>query len=390
MTSVRNQLQNWPPWMGRGIAFNHSGVAAPSRRVPLLRVGPSCLSWMVPKCRRSTLHECRGDGICLWHPMVVSNLLYLFLWLPWLLVTSSSHDWKRATVLFSRLKSICQEPFSHFWIFFLCHYRRGSSNESFLYGKGIGFPSIPAAIRSEYLWFVLHGVPAPLLGGINSPRGWQKLQTGCWLSSVLSDGLTRRPSGGAAWLQAIVPRQASKTQGLKVLAGDFWGRVTLQGSKNHMFFARGTKHVKAVPTLFPINSWLAWLLLPRFVTLGQRTEATGKGLLLLVGHWASMSALAKRGLDHSDSGIRWVPGLCGVIILWVTSFISSLFGTYSGRGTGGPWELIHSSIWGRCLLKTKWPPEEKPPLLSSRRTLPRWVALSSACHMWGIWNSEPC
>lgn len=61
--------------------------------------------------------------------------------------------------------------------------------KAFYIGEGISSTSIPFAIQSECLWFVLTHVPAPLLGGMNAHRVWQKLQTGCWLLSVLTDWL---------------------------------------------------------------------------------------------------------------------------------------------------------------------------------------------------------
>ena len=83
--------------------------------------------------------------------------------------------------------------------------------------------------------------------------------------------------------------------------------------------------MKAVPTLFPVNSWLAWLLLLRFVILRQRIDATREGLLLLVWPWASVSSLAKQGLDLSDSSIRRVPSLCGWYSHPLGHFIYSVF-----------------------------------------------------------------
>lgn len=68
---------------------------------------------------------------------------------------------------------------SHTFDFFCVTHDWDAEMKAFLYGKGIGFPSIAVAIHSEYLWFVLSRVPAPLLGGMNSHRVWQKLQTGC-------------------------------------------------------------------------------------------------------------------------------------------------------------------------------------------------------------------
>lgn len=158
-----------------------------------------------------------------------------------------------------------------------------------IYRKGIGFPSIPVAIHSEYLWFAFPRVPAPLLGGINSHRAWLKLQTGCWHSSVLTDWLTRRPRGGALWLQAMcVPSQASKPKVWKCLlhASGAGGPMGIWKVHFFFFFCRRDRARESCANNPPVNSWSAWLLLLSWVILNQPIGATW-GLLPPMCLWAS-------------------------------------------------------------------------------------------------------